>query len=152
MIASNCPLGTRSVPMNIRCSKRCANPLRPAGSSLPPTRYHVFTVATGSVWSSCRITVIPLSSVYFSYLTSWPLAAGTRPERTAAQSTPSVIRMGEGSEHRSPRQTLHPDPRHLHPRHPQRLLLALGLEHHIRPRRVRHRPQQLLPVRRVHPG
>ena len=29
--------GTRSVPMNIRCSNRCAKPVRPLGSSLLPT-------------------------------------------------------------------------------------------------------------------
>ncbi len=49
MIRSNSPFGTRSVPMNMRCSKRCAKPLRWAGSSLLPTRYQMLIAATGSV-------------------------------------------------------------------------------------------------------
>ena len=49
MSLSNSPFGTRSVPMNMRCSKRCAKPLRRAGSSLLPTRYQMLIVAVGSV-------------------------------------------------------------------------------------------------------
>src|SRR3546814_7266904 len=39
--------GWFSEPLNIRCSNRCAKPLRPAGSFLLPTPYQMLT-ATGS--------------------------------------------------------------------------------------------------------
>src|SRR4051812_42777367 len=70
--------GTRFVPMNMRCSKRCANPERRTGSSFEPTRYQTFTAATGSEWSSWRITVSPFSSLYFSYFSSCARAAAGR--------------------------------------------------------------------------
>lgn len=55
--------GTFSVPLNIRCSKRWAKPVLPAGSLVDPTSYHTPTATTGvrrSVWTTTRR---PLSSV-----------------------------------------------------------------------------------------
>ena len=56
--------------MNIRCSKRCANPVRPVRSRAEPTWYHMFTVTSGTLWSSCRITVRPFGSLNCVYATS----------------------------------------------------------------------------------
>ena len=35
------------VLLNMMCSKRCANPLRPSGSSFEPTRYQTCTATVG---------------------------------------------------------------------------------------------------------
>src|SRR5438105_3793019 len=66
--------------MNITCSNRCANPVRPGRSSPDPTWYHVLTATTGVEWSSWRITSRPLGSVYFSNRT-----AGTSPAAPGAR-------------------------------------------------------------------
>ncbi|MFT3764906.1 MAG: hypothetical protein QM820_05220 [Minicystis sp.] len=47
--ASNIFVGARLVPMNMRCSKRCAKPVRPGSSKRDPTFTRVFTVTSGSV-------------------------------------------------------------------------------------------------------
>src|SRR3954463_7837798 len=47
----------------MRCSKRCANPVRPGFSRAEPTWYQTLTVASGTVWSSCMITCSPFGSV-----------------------------------------------------------------------------------------
>src|SRR5687768_10951277 len=49
--------------MNIRCSKRCAKPVRPSFSSPEPTWYQTFVVTTGTEWSSWMMTVRPLGRV-----------------------------------------------------------------------------------------
>ncbi len=46
--ASNILVGARAVPMNIRCSKRWAKPVRPASSKWDPTFTMVFTATKGS--------------------------------------------------------------------------------------------------------
>ena len=46
------PLGKFSVPLNIKCSNRCAKPVLPFGSSFDPTLYQTVTAATGALWSS----------------------------------------------------------------------------------------------------
>src|SRR6185295_929416 len=53
--------------MNIRCSKRCAKPVRPVFSRAEPTWYHMFVETSGTVWSSWRITVRPFDSVNSVY-------------------------------------------------------------------------------------
>ena len=63
MSMSNWLSGTRSEPLNIRCSNRCAKPVRPGDSSFEPTANQVLIVTIGCEWSSCRITVSPLGSV-----------------------------------------------------------------------------------------
>ena len=60
--AKNSPLWF-SEPWNIRCSNRCAKPLRPAGSSLLPTWYQMFTATIGALRSVCTITRRPLGRV-----------------------------------------------------------------------------------------
>src|SRR4051812_44587837 len=52
--------------MNIRCSNRCANPVRPGDSSLEPTWYHRSTATSGLERSTCRITVRPFFSTNLS--------------------------------------------------------------------------------------
>jgi hypothetical protein len=44
------------------CSNRWAKPLRPWRSSFEPTWYQTWTFATGTEWSSWRITLSPLAS------------------------------------------------------------------------------------------
>src|SRR5688500_12457657 len=64
---SNCPSSTFFEPSNIKCSKRCAKPVRPGRSLAEPTWYHMFTDTTGTVVSRCRITVNPLARVNWVY-------------------------------------------------------------------------------------
>src|SRR5688572_27760483 len=52
--------------MNIRCSNRCANPVRPGDSSLDPTWYHRSTATSGLERSTCKMTGSPLPSVNVS--------------------------------------------------------------------------------------
>src|SRR5262245_44125221 len=93
--------------MNMRCSNRWANPLRPAGSSFDPTRYHTFTVATGSAWSSWRITVRPFASLYFSsFIFSSDLATDD-----ATRAAATVARNQDLLKGRLPRSGDSPDPR-----------------------------------------
>src|SRR6266446_10195605 len=56
-----------SLPPNIRCSNRCANPVFPGFSFFEPTWYQMLTATMGALWSSCTITVRPLSSTKRSY-------------------------------------------------------------------------------------
>ena len=67
-------------PWNIMCSNRWAKPVRPGFSSFEPTLYKTFTDTTGVLWSSWRMTVRPLGSVYFSTLSSgiWGFRDSTR--------------------------------------------------------------------------
>ena len=51
------------MPLNIRCSNRCAKPVLPFGSSFDPTLYQTLTATTGALWSSWTITVSPLASL-----------------------------------------------------------------------------------------
>ncbi len=53
--------------MNIMCSNRWANPLRPSGSWALPTSYQTCTWTTGTEWSSWTMNWSPLSSVKVSY-------------------------------------------------------------------------------------
>ena len=50
-------------PMNIKCSNRCANPVRPGFSCADPASYQTLTVSSGTVWSSWRMTRSPFGSV-----------------------------------------------------------------------------------------
>src|SRR5690606_9592375 len=68
-VAPACSKGSKyspgwfSEPLNIRCSNRCAKPLRPAGSFLLPTPYQMLTATVGALRSSCTITFSPLGRV-----------------------------------------------------------------------------------------
>jgi hypothetical protein len=55
-----------SLRWNIRCSNRCAKPLRPAGSSLLPTWYQTLTATIGALRSVCTTTRRPLGRVKVS--------------------------------------------------------------------------------------
>src|SRR6202165_2621481 len=57
-------------PPNIRCSNKCANPVRAGSSSLAPTSYITFTTAIGVDVSRCTITLNPLDQVKRSKLTT----------------------------------------------------------------------------------
>ena len=57
------PPGAFSVPLNIRCSRKCAMPETPIGSSAEPLRYQTMWVATGTRVSGTTTTSMPLSSL-----------------------------------------------------------------------------------------
>src|SRR4051812_38047291 len=55
------------LPLNIRCSNRCAKPVLPGFSFLDPTWYQVSMATTGVLWSSCTSKVRPLDRTNFVY-------------------------------------------------------------------------------------
>src|SRR5690606_41815445 len=57
-----------AVPSKRRCSTKCARPDLPGSSSFARTWYITPGVTTGAVLSWCRITCIPLGSLYSSNL------------------------------------------------------------------------------------
>src|SRR6266540_3796484 len=65
MVATTCekrPDGFLAVPLNIRCSRKCARPDLPGVSSAAPTRYQSMWVTTGARWSGITTTWRPLAS------------------------------------------------------------------------------------------
>src|SRR5579871_629816 len=72
-VCENRPIGLVLVPLNIRCSRKCARPDLPAVSSADPTRYHTMWVTTGARWSGMTTTSRPLLSLKWE--TSRPAAA-----------------------------------------------------------------------------
>src|SRR5665213_694345 len=79
--------------MNIRCSNRCAKPVRPVFSRAEPTWYHMFVDTSGTAWSSCRITVRPFGSVNCVYGTSifCCASAGVATARAATVSKAAIF-------------------------------------------------------------
>src|ERR1044072_7623562 len=69
------------VDLNMRCSKRCAKPLRLSGSSFEPTLYQTWMATVGFERSCAVMTVSPFGSVR-----SLKLMGGTRvwPDAVAA--------------------------------------------------------------------
>src|SRR5581483_3279348 len=53
-------------PWNIRCSKRCAKPVRPSGSERNPTSYSTAMPTTGALRSGAISTRSPLPSVWWT--------------------------------------------------------------------------------------
>src|SRR6266550_2028775 len=84
MLASCCekrPAGFFAVPLNIRCSRKCAMPDLPAISSAAPTRYHSMWVTTGVRWSGTTTTARPLASLNCE--TEDAASAASRPKDAA---------------------------------------------------------------------
>ena len=52
-----------AVPLNIRCSRKCASPDLPGVSSAEPTLYQIMCVTTGVRWSGITTTCSPLLRV-----------------------------------------------------------------------------------------
>src|SRR5262245_55135347 len=75
--------------MNIRCSNRCAKPVRPGDSSLEPTWYHTSTATSGLERSTWRITGSPFSRTNVS--NAIVSIGGTR-EPASWHESPSVRR------------------------------------------------------------
>ena len=67
-IFENSPGGIRSVPLNIRCSRKCGRPDLPIGLSAVPTRYQSQCATTGARRFGTTTTSSPLSSVKLSGL------------------------------------------------------------------------------------
>src|SRR3954447_767352 len=59
----NSPAGWVAVPLNIRCSRKCASPDLPGVSSAEPTLYQIIWVTTGVRWSGITTTCMPLARV-----------------------------------------------------------------------------------------
>ena len=51
-----------SLPLNIRCSKRWANPVLPGRSFFDPTWYQTLTATMGALWSSWTMRTRPFGS------------------------------------------------------------------------------------------
>src|SRR5215475_8478531 len=69
----NFPVGFFAVPLNIRCSRKCASPDLPGVSSAAPTLYQIMCVTTGARWSGMTTSSSPLASVELA--TSGPAAS-----------------------------------------------------------------------------
>src|SRR3954454_9009862 len=86
-IFENSPGGIRSVPLNIRCSRKCGRPDLPTGLSAVPIRYHSQWATTGARRFGTTMTSSPFSSVKHSGLNSEDgtssAAAGVSPMRPA---------------------------------------------------------------------
>src|SRR3954462_9806947 len=80
-------------PENIMCSKRCAKPLCPGVWLAAPTWYQTSTATCGKRWSSLRMTVSPLPSLYFSNLISVSAARAAR--GAASARTAAMVRMDD---------------------------------------------------------
>src|SRR5438132_7862201 len=63
MIFENSSGFSLSVSLNIRCSRRCDNPVVPSFSLREPTRYQTCTVTTGALVIGSTRTLRPFSSV-----------------------------------------------------------------------------------------
>src|SRR5450755_4139148 len=59
----NSPAGCLLVPLNIRCSRKCASPDLPGVSSAEPTLYQTICVTTGVRWSWITRTCRPFGRV-----------------------------------------------------------------------------------------
>ena len=70
-----------SLPPNIKCSNRCANPVLPGFSFFEPTWYHTLMATIGALWSSCTMTVRPLSKTNFWNGNVYILALGKSSRR-----------------------------------------------------------------------
>src|SRR5262249_37591341 len=68
----NFPVGFLAVPLNIKCSRKCANPDLPGVSSAAPTLYQIMCVTTGARRSGMTTSSSPLASVELA--TSGPAA------------------------------------------------------------------------------
>src|SRR5207245_3248177 len=73
------------LPLNIMCSKRWANPLRPGVWLAAPSWYQTLTETWGRRWSSLRTMVRPFGSRYFSNLRSGSSARAGIAQSAAAR-------------------------------------------------------------------
>src|SRR5215468_9424992 len=88
------PDGFLAVPLNIRCSRKCASPDLPGVSSAEPTLYQIMWVTTGARWSGMTTTWRPFGRVK-SVILGAPAATGAMaPAAVAAKaSAASVVRV-----------------------------------------------------------
>src|SRR3546814_10810561 len=91
MMSENSPGFRVSVPLNIRCSRKCASPDSPACSSAAPTRYHTEWCTIGARRFTTTTTCRPLSRVKLtgSKTLAWAgvRRAGVRRAKAAARRT-----------------------------------------------------------------
>src|SRR3546814_10763042 len=94
MMSENSPGFRVSVPLNIRCSRKCASPDSPACSSAAPTRYHTELCTIGARRFTTTTTCRPLSRVKLtgSKTLAWAgvRRAGVRRAKAAARRTASA--------------------------------------------------------------
>src|SRR5262245_505404 len=93
-VCENCPAGNRAVPLNIRCSRKCASPDLPGVSSAEPTLYQIMWVTTGARWSGMTTTWRPFGRVK-SVILGAPAATGVMAPAAFATraSAASVVRV-----------------------------------------------------------
>src|SRR5215213_2357317 len=99
MLASCCekrPAGFFAVPLNIKCSRKCAIPDLPGGSSAAPTRYHSMWVTTGVRRSGITTTLSPFASLN---CVTWGAATVSREGSASAAQTAKAakIRINTGT-------------------------------------------------------
>jgi hypothetical protein len=92
----NRPAGFLAVPLNIRCSRKCASPDFPAVSSAAPTLYQIICVMTGARWSGMTTSCSPFASLK---------SATLAPAGSAAK--PAVTNQGDTSAETSAKTTAH---------------------------------------------
>src|SRR5262245_15515662 len=73
-VCENRPCGFFLVPLNSRCSRKCARPDLPGVSSAAPTRYHTMWVITGVRRSGITTTSSPLARVKWDTSGPQPVA------------------------------------------------------------------------------
>src|SRR5687767_4679979 len=83
---------TFSEPLNIMCSKRWANPVRPLRSSRDPTLYVTAIDTTGATWSSAIITRSPFCNFVSVNVTLGVVAAEASAVRTQMPAADSHFR------------------------------------------------------------
>ena len=100
----NRPAGFFSVPLNIRCSRKCASPDLPGVSSAEPTLYQSMCVTTGARWSGMTTTSRPFARVKWVICGPFALAATLDNVPAARASAASMVR---GLSKRMPRELRH---------------------------------------------
>src|SRR4029077_18120392 len=84
----NFPAGFFAVPLNMRCSRKCAKPDLPGVSSAAPTLYQIMCVTTGARWSGMTTSSNPLARVKCA--TSVPACSAASEGTIAAESAMSA--------------------------------------------------------------
>src|SRR5262249_33414891 len=94
MVATTCenrPAGFLAVPLNIRCSRKCASPDLPGVSSAEPTRYQIMWVTTGARWSGMTTTSRPFGRVKWEIWGALAAAGAMVPAAFATKTNAAMV-------------------------------------------------------------
>src|SRR5512143_425209 len=86
----NFPAGFLAVPLNMRCSRKCAKPDLPGVSSAAPTLYQIICVTTGARWSGMTTSSKPLARVKSA--TSGPACSAASEEEVSAPTSAMSVK------------------------------------------------------------